>query len=146
MANSTLRRKFGKFAALDGTMQWLVVRAAGWLALARLRLALSSFKALAAKRLAENVGAEPEADQQLLEQVSTAIAIAANNVPWRSDCFPQALAASMLLQRQGIRSTIHFGVAREDDDQLQGHAWLMSGEFVVTGGSELHRFTELLAD
>ena len=41
-------------------------------------------------------------------------ATAANNVPWRSDCFPQAIAANRLLRKYGLTSTIHLGVDKAD--------------------------------
>jgi len=66
-------------------------------------------------------------------------------VPWRSDCFPKAIAANKLLQRSGYASTIHLGVDKESEGQLLAHAWLTCGEIVVTGGEDLDRYTEMLA-
>ena len=75
-------------------------------------------------------------------KTATAVAAAANNVPWRSDCFPQTIAARGLLLTYGYRSTIHLGVERAGDGIL-GHAWLTCGDVVVTGDSELDRYTEI---
>ena len=66
-----------------------------------------------------------------------------SHVPWRSDCFPQTIAARMLLKRHGYASTIHIGVERIGDDELKGHAWLTCGETVITGGTDLDRYPEL---
>jgi Transglutaminase-like superfamily len=137
------QNNLSKFVRLDGADKWLLLRATGWLAIARIMLAVLSFRR-AAERLSgehESAGAEP--DPELLQRISHAMAIAANHVPWRSDCFPQTIAARLLLRRYGYASTIHIGVERVGDDTLNGHAWLTCGDTVVTGGTDLHRYTEL---
>jgi hypothetical protein len=40
----------------------------------------------------------------------------------------------MLLKHHGYGSTIHLGVKRVGDGELEGHAWLTCGDVVVTGG------------
>jgi hypothetical protein len=47
------------------------------------------------------------------------------------------------LKRFGYASTIHFGVDRVGEDSLEGHAWLTCGKTVVTGGTDLNRYTEV---
>ncbi len=68
---------------------------------------------------------------------------AANNVPWRSDCFPQAIAAREMLRRRGYESTIHLGVDRIDRENIAGHAWLSCNGTVVTGGETMDRYSEV---
>ena len=82
-------------------------------------------------------------DPDLLQRVGRAVAVTANHVPWRSDCFPQTIAGRSLLKRYGIASTIHFGVERIGEEDLAGHAWLTCGEIVVTGDTDLDRYTEI---
>jgi hypothetical protein len=143
MMDPRWKQKLSKFSVLSGADQWLLLRAAAWLAIARMMLIAIPFQRLVKKLTAEDQAAIPEADPELLKRVGFAVAAAANNVPWRSDCFPQTIAARMLLKSKGFRSTIHIGVERLGDDILNGHAWLTCGETVVTGGGELHRYTEL---
>ena len=69
---------------------------------------------------------------------------AAGNVPWRSDCFPQTIAARMILRHHGYASTIHLGIERQGESDLIGHAWVTCGDTVVTGGEDLDRYTEML--
>ena len=135
--------KLRRFVQLDGADKCLLLRAVGWLFVARIRLATTSFARLS-KRLSEkNASANEEPDPALLDRVGFAVRAAANIVPWRSDCFPQTIAARMLLRRFGYASTIHFGVDRVGEDGLEGHAWLTCGETVITGGEDLNRYTEI---
>ena len=136
--------RISRFTALDGADKCLLLRAVGWLALARVMMLAMSFQRLAARLSVTEDAAGREADPDVLSKVSWAVAAAANNVPWRSDCFPQTIAASKLLQKYGYGSTIHLGVERVGDDALAGHAWLTSGDVLVTGrGVDLSRYTEL---
>jgi hypothetical protein len=136
---SRLRR----FVRLDSADKWLLLRATAWLATARIMLIAMSFERLSARLSATSNSTQVEPDQDLLERIGFAVSAAANNVPWRSDCFPQTIAARMLLKRYGYASTIHFGVERDGEDVLNGHAWLTCGETVVTGGTELNRYAEI---
>ena len=128
---------------LDGADKWLLLRATAWLAIARIMLVVMPFKRLSARLSTESNSTQIEPDQDLLQRIGFAVSAAADNVPWRSDCFPRTIAARMLLKRFGYASTIHFGVDRVGEDGLEGHAWLTCGETVVTGGGELDRYTEV---
>ncbi len=128
---------------LDGADKWLLLRATAWLAIARIMLTVMPFRHLSARLSAKSYSPQIEPDQDLLQRISCAVSAAANNVPWRSDCFPQTIAARMLLKRFGYASTIHLGVERIGEDGLEAHAWLTCGETVVTGGAELDRYTEV---
>ena len=143
MSISAGKNKLKRFGQLDGADKWLLLRAVAWLAIARIMLVVLPFRRLAARLSARSDFAQVEPDPELLQRIGRAVAIAANQVPWRSDCFPQTIAARMLLRRHGIESIVHIGVERVGDDELNGHAWLTCGETVVTGGTELHRYIEL---
>ena len=143
MRISRLKDKLQRFGALDGADKWLLLRAAGWLAVARLMLVAMPFRHLAAKLSGAHSATQPDPDPAVLSSVGRAVAVAANHVPWRADCFPQTIAARFLLTRLGYASTIHFGVERVDQDDIAGHAWLTCGEIVVLGGEDLDRYTEM---
>jgi hypothetical protein len=143
MSNVRQTSKWRRFMQLDGSDKWLLLRATGWLLIARIMLVAMSFERLSARLSVTSHSTQIEPDPNLLERVGSAVSAAANNVPWRSDCFPQTIAARMLLKRFGYASTIHFGVERAGEDVLNGHAWLTCGETVVTGGAELNRYVEI---
>jgi len=143
MSNVRQTNKWRRFLELDGADKWLLLRATAWLAIARVMLVVMPFRDLSARLSATSNSTQIEPDQDLLQRIGYAVSAAANNVPWRSDCFPQTIAARMLLKRSGYTSTIHFGVDRVDEDELEGHAWLTCGEIVVVGGEDLDRYTEM---
>ncbi len=143
MSNVRRTNKWRRFMQLDGADRWLLLRATAWLAIARIMLVIMPFRHLSARLSAKSNSTEIEPDQDLLHRIAYVVSVAANHVPWRSDCFPQTIAARMLLKRHGYPSTIHFGVNRAGKDHLEGHAWLTCGETVVTGGKNLNRYTEV---
>jgi len=143
MSSGPIRRKIKKFSDLDGGDRWLLLRAVGWLGVARVMLIVMPFQRLAERLSVPASDPEPLPDKAVLRRIGFAVAAAANNVPWRSDCFPQAIAASRLIKGYGYSSTIHLGVERTGDEGLAGHAWLTCGDTVVTGGSDLDRYTEV---
>lgn len=85
-------------------------------------------------RLAQVRGGAPGRDEALARRVAAAIPRAAARVPWRSDCFVQALAAQDWLARNGIGSELHIGVRTDAPQGFAAHAWLRHGEITVTGG------------
>jgi len=143
MRSGAFRRKIRKFSDLGGGDKWLLLRAVGWLGVARVMLIVMPFQRLAERLSVPVTTSAPSPDEEVLQRIGFAVAAAANNVPWRSDCFPQAIAASRLIKGYGYSSTIHLGVERTGDEGLAGHAWLTCGDTVVTGGSDLDRYTEV---
>lgn len=67
--------------------------------------------------------------------VARAIGSAAAHTPWRSDCYPQALTARILLRAVRVPHTVTFGVRRDAAGELRAHAWVTAGDLTVTGGS-----------
>jgi hypothetical protein len=133
--------KLWRFWHLSLADKLLFLSAVYWLGIARVWLAKTPFPELA-ERLSADVGTE-EVDPEILQRVGYAVSAAGGNVPWRSDCFPQAIAAHKLLRKYGYASTIHLGIDKAGDDELLAHAWLSCGEIIVTGGSEAHRYVEI---
>ena len=141
MGIARITQKLRHFGALSLADQWLFLRAVFWLGVARIWLAVVPFRRLA-ERLSSGsnaLGADPE----LLQRIGYAVSAAGANVPWRSDCFPQSIAAYKLLQRYGYSSKIHLGVEKGGNDELLAHAWLTCGDTVVTGGGQLDRYVEI---
>ena len=143
MSTARMKSKLARFRELEAADKWLLLRAVGWLAVARLMLIVMPFDRLAARLSAKGTASSEKPDPEYLEKISFAVPAAANNVPWRSDCFPQAIAAHKLLKRRGYESTIHLGVEKASPDAIAGHAWLTCGEVVVVGGEDLDRYTEM---
>jgi hypothetical protein len=138
-----MMHKLQRFSALSAADKWLWLRAVGWLAIARIQLIAMPFDRLVARLSAGAEMGSANADPELLRRVRFAISAAAANVPWRSDCFPQAIAARAMLKGYDYCPTIHLGIERAGDNTLLGHAWLTCGDEVVTGGGGLDRYAEI---
>ena len=61
----------------------------------------------------------------------------------RGTCLAQAIAAQTMLRRRGIAATVYLGVARKDGEKLAAHAWVRSGEVILTGRPGHRRFNVL---
>ena len=74
-------------------------------------------------------------------RISASVQLAARHTPWRSECYPQALTARVLLGLARVPHVVSFGV-RRDGDELVAHAWVHAAGLTVTGGTG-HRYTEV---
>ena len=74
-------------------------------------------------------------------RVEWALAAAASRLPWTSTCFVRAIAATVMLRRRGVPSTIYLGVATQaGGTALDAHAWVRCGTRIVTGAAEACRY------
>ena len=104
---STARRtqKLAKFWSLSGADKLMLLHAMVWLALARLMPVWLPIKKVAANLPGEHKAEAGDPDPRLIERIGYAVRTAAANVPWRSDCFPQAIAGWMLLKSPPLLAT-----------------------------------------
>jgi hypothetical protein len=65
--------------------------------------------------------------------IASMVALAARNVPFRTVCLPQAMAARAMLERRGIASVMHFGAGFGKVKPIDAHAWLDAAGMPVTG-------------
>lgn len=79
---------------------------------------------------------------ELGERVRHAVLVAVRYAPVEFVCFPQCLAASALLRRQGLGTRLHYGVAREAG-RLVAHTWLESGGEMLIGGEVAGAYSRL---
>lgn len=74
--------------------------------------------------------------------IGRTIRFAARHTPWKSNCFPQALAAHALLALYGIPHTLCLGLKHDRSGTgMQAHAWVAAGRVDVTGGRGFGVFT-----
>ena len=71
-------------------------------------------------------------------RVRWAVDTAARVLPWKPVCLPQAIAATLMLNRRDIASILYLGV--DPTRALDAHAWVRVGEVTVTGGPVDQRF------
>jgi len=67
-------------------------------------------------------------------RIGATVGLAARHTPWRSECYPQALTARILLGLARVPHVVSFGV-RRDAGRLVAHAWVRAGDVPVTGGT-----------
>ena len=121
----------------------LFVEAWIMLALARIVLLLVPFRKLIGFMKAKSkCGAAVLESTVCQEQISVAIIRGSRRSPWRAKCFEQALAATMMLRRRNLRSTISFGAAKNCDTFI-AHAWVDCYGIRITGGEKTTEYTLL---
>jgi len=131
-----------RFVRLPLREQGLLIEAIAGLTLAGIILKTLPFARVAA-RLGRHMAVSPDAaepgDLERARRVRWAIDLAARNLPWKPVCFPRAVAATYMLRRRGVSSTMYFGVDPARD--LDAHAWVRVGPLIVSGGPIERRFT-----
>ena len=132
-----------KFIAYPTRDKLALLEAAFWLAVGRLAIHFVPFRQIAA-RLGTHMAETPRAPLRgrlaELRRVQSTISIASRHLPWECKCLVQAITARMMLRRRRLPSTMYFGVRKGDDGSLEAHAWLRSGDIIVTGRRGMKRF------
>lgn len=109
-----------------------------WILLGLSRLAIVG--GVPVSRLVHHPGANPQPttpsarDQRWAALISRQVGRAAARTPWRSECYPQAVAARVELIVARVAHTVFFGLRRDENGQLVAHAWVLVGDRVVVGG------------
>ena len=78
------------------------------------------------------------------DRIAWAVRTASRYVP-KATCLVQALAAQVLLRREGYPASFCLGIVRSKEGNVQAHAWVESEGKVIIGGSEVEMYTRLLA-
>jgi len=139
-----MMRILQRLGAMSPAERGLVVEATFALALASFAIALFPFRRIAASaRRVPDSGIGEDERQRRVAQVGWAVAACARRVPWRAKCFEQGLAAQWMLGRRRVPSSLHYGVAKDGDEELVAHVWLRSGQLDVLGCENSSDFTEL---
>ena len=150
--------KVARFFRLPAFERRLFIEALFWCGLARLVILLLPFRIYA--RLMGKPHAELKekdessetnktleaATRSSLEEIGRAVRRAGRHAPWKTRksrktrCLVEAIAAKRMLKRRKINCRIYLGVARENDRMI-AHAWLQSGNIILTGNKNLNTFT-----
>jgi hypothetical protein len=76
------------------------------------------------------------------ERLAWAVRVVSRFVP-RATCLTQALAAHILLNREGYASALQIGVSKDEKGAFEAHAWLESQGKVVIGEHEAGKYAPL---
>ncbi len=121
----------------------LIVEALCWLIAARVALrAVPVAMILRWQQRPVRAQVDGAAGAELERRVRHAVLVAVRYAPVEFVCFPQCLAASALLRRQGLRTRLHYGVTRLEG-RLVAHTWLESRGAMVIGGEAAGGYSTL---
>lgn len=133
-----------KLFRLSWSDRLLLIEALLWLVLARLAILALPFRWIAphlGQHMAESAPTEAPEQADRLRRIAGAITAASRRTPWQSACLAQAMAGKMMLRRRGLHSTLYLGVVGDEDRGLSAHAWLRSGDVILTGARGMERYT-----
>lgn len=129
-------RRLSKFLSLEKRDRALLLNATLLLAATKLGLRLLPFQTLrrllARLKPSSNLAGFPTSDLHL-QKIVWAVEVASRNIPGGAKCLPRALVAHNLLTRQGYPAQLRIGVAKDEEGQLEAHAWVESRGQVAIG-------------
>ncbi len=142
-----LVRKLKTFGALPNFIKlWFIPT---WLLLGFAKMAIFciTFRRIA-PLLGHSVGIDlwlpiaSPAQQARALLIGRTVKMVAGYTPWVSNCFPQAVAARVLLGLYGVPYALYFGLMRDKTTRdMLAHAWVRSGRVSVTGGPGFANYT-----
>jgi hypothetical protein len=133
-----------KFLELTASRRILLIEATFWLIAARVILLTVPFRTIApylGKFMTKSPKAVASLPEDLIGNISWAVATASRHLPWDCWCLAQALAGKAMLKCRGVPSTLYLGLTKADEAQLQAHAWLRCGELILTGRQGMESYT-----
>jgi hypothetical protein len=134
-----------KFFRLPRHDRWFLLEATLWLAVAGLAIAVLPFRQIGrlASRPVRRPEPTPSARLREAKRIRWAIIVSAAQVPWRTVCFQQGLAAQVMLRRRGVPSVLYYGAALDNRSGLSTHVWVRDGDVDVIGGEIANQFAIL---
>jgi hypothetical protein len=131
--------KLRKFVGLPTAEKFLLLRTLFVVAWIRAGLWVLPFRVM--QKFAFT-GKKPKDSPYSVEQLVWAVRATSSYVPGAT-CLTQALAAQALLSRAGHSPRVEIGVAKNEKNQFQAHAWLVLKGQVLVGGAGVERYTPL---
>lgn len=89
------------------------------------------------KKLADN----KLIDMALVKDISLAIRVMSKYTLWENVCRHQAYQAMLLCRFYRIPYQIFVGFKKSDEGKIEGHAWTMINEEIVTGFCKVEEYT-----
>jgi hypothetical protein len=138
-----LIKSLSKFNQLSWRDKILILEGTVWLGIVRLTIKVLPFRWMVyfmgqPQKISPDT--EEAAYKRSLNRIAWTIKIVSKHLPWDCTCLTQAITAQQMLRYRGLSSTIYLGVAHTEDKSFTAHAWLRSGNTIVTGniGKELY--------
>lgn len=141
-----LPRKLKKIIGLSWGDKNILLEAFLISGLIRFSILFIPFRKLAViygKHNRETTSSISEVEKEIIFKVGWAVEQISYRTPWKSKCLVKALTAQIMLARRKISSTLYLGVAKYKDNKLLAHAWVRSGQIIITGAREMAGFKEV---
>lgn len=84
---------------------------------------------------------EDDKNKELVLKIKDSLRRGKKVIPLNIKCLQEAFAGKIILNKENISSTIYFGLAKDENKKLIAHAWLRSGNIIITGKSTMNKFT-----
>ncbi len=123
----------------------LCFKAFHWLLWSSFALRFIPFKKLTislGKEMLESSITGEEQNIVEIQNLAKAIERARMFAPWRPKCYPQAIAAKLMLNHRNIPATLYVGVWKKEKE-FRAHAWTRSQNIILTGGKVAADYTVL---
>ena len=132
MLRGTLERlivllpRAGRKAVLHPSESLLMIRMASWIIILSAALKLTSLPRVLQLASVRVPAGAPVADQsESIKLVQAIDLLLGMDVPlFRPSCWKRAMILQRYLALSGIQTTINFGVRKDSQGQVDGHAWL----------------------
>ena len=139
--------KINNYLRMPTNTKLLLIEAFFWSIVAKVAIEILPLKyyqqlLLTNQSKTSNLQRLEEIDQWVIK-IKSVIYTLANNVPWEVKCYSQAIIAKQLFLKKGIHTTLKLGLAKDYNNQLVAHAWLLWGDQCITGGRNRYQFTPI---
>lgn len=138
-----LKHRFHVFFHLSIRMKILICVSFLLMGIIRLLVLVVPFNRLTSlmgKEMLESPNTMDENAGEKAKKVGWAIDTMSHHTPWESKCLVTALTAQLILKILHIPSTLYLGVSKDDTKKMIAHAWLRSGENIITGANDKDQF------
>jgi hypothetical protein len=136
-----------KFVRLPGCDRILLIKTLALLTAVRLGLWLLPFQRLQTylnRMSCSQVPARKSVRTSIINKIVWAVDVSCQLMPGQVKCLARALTTQVMLRRQGYAPDLRIGVAKDDANRLEAHAWLELQGYVVIGLlPDLNRFVPM---
>jgi hypothetical protein len=127
-----------QFFKLDVSRQFLLIEASIYSIWAFFLIRLFSFKKyIHWLKNPKQIKHKPKA----ITEVKKTIYLINKHAFWPTTCYTEAIACRLIFKRKKIKSSIYFGVKKDEKGKLLAHAWTIANNELVTGIGHIEQYT-----
>lgn len=136
-------KKIMKLSSGDKSILFEAFLISGLIRFAILFIPFRKLAVIYGKSKEESTRSISEVEKETIFRIGWAVEQISCRTPWQSKCLVKALTAQIMLARRKISSTLYLGVAKSNDNKLLAHAWVRSGQVIITGARQRAGFKEV---